>query len=147
MKLKRFFSFLLFAAVITAFTACDEDEDTSVPVDVTLNFTAPSDTITSFTWAEGNRLLSQTSTVGKNTSSTCSRKFLSSHFLRDFITSRSKEPSPALRAKSSGLVYAALKATTEEPLRRIDFDRFGAIDLHPEQLPYSQRDLCNGNSQ
>ena len=53
MKLKRFFSFLLFAAVITAFTACDEDEDTSVPVDVTLNFTAPSDTITSFTWAEG----------------------------------------------------------------------------------------------
>ena len=48
MKLKRFFSFLLFAAVITAFTACDEDEDTSVPVDVTLNFTAPSDTITSF---------------------------------------------------------------------------------------------------
>ena len=40
MKLKRFFSFLLFAAVITAFTACDEDEDTSVPVDVTLNFTA-----------------------------------------------------------------------------------------------------------
>ena len=31
MKLKRFFSFLLFAAVITAFTACDEDEDTSVP--------------------------------------------------------------------------------------------------------------------
>ena len=33
MKLKRFFSFLLFAAVITAFTACDEDEDTSVPVD------------------------------------------------------------------------------------------------------------------
>ena len=53
MKLKRFFSFLLFAAVITAFTACDEDEDTSIPVDVTLNFTAPSDTITSFTWAEG----------------------------------------------------------------------------------------------
>ena len=44
MKLKRFFSFLLFAAVITVFTACDEDEDTSVPVDVTLNFTAPSDT-------------------------------------------------------------------------------------------------------
>ena len=43
----------MFAAVITAFTACDEDEDTSVPVDVTLNFTAPSDTITSFTWAEG----------------------------------------------------------------------------------------------
>ena len=54
MKLKRFFSFLLFAAVITAFTACDEDEDTSIPVDVTLNFTAPSDTITSFTWAEGH---------------------------------------------------------------------------------------------
>ena len=60
MKLKRFFSFLLFATVITAFTACDEDEDTS-------------------------------STVGKNTSSTCP-KVPSSHFLRDFITSRSKEP-------------------------------------------------------
>lgn len=58
MKLKRFFSFLLFAAVITAFTACDEDEDTSVPVDVTLNFTAPSDTITSFTWAEGKATIS-----------------------------------------------------------------------------------------
>ena len=37
MKLKRFFSFLLFAAVITAFTACDEDEDTSC-----LLYTSPS---------------------------------------------------------------------------------------------------------
>ena len=107
MKLKRFFSFLLFAAVITAFTACDEDEDTSVPVDVTLNFTARTRSPRSH--GPKARLLSQTSTVGKNTSSTCP-KVPSSHFLRDFITSRSKEPSPALRAKSSAM-YAARKTT------------------------------------
>ena len=108
MKLKRFFSFLLLAAVITAFTACDEDEDTSVPVDVP-SILRLHRTRSPRSHGPKARLLSQTSTVGKNTSSTCP-KVPSSHFLRDFITSRSKEPSPALRAKSSAM-YAARKTT------------------------------------
>ena len=108
MKLKRFFSFLLFAAVITAFTACDEDEDTSVPVDVTLNFTAPSDTITSFTWAEGKATFTDLNR-GKEYELDLSQSSVIT-LSSDFITSRSKEPSPALRAKSSAM-YAARKTT------------------------------------
>ena len=51
MKLKDF-SFLLFAAVITAFTAATR-LNTSVPSDVTLNFTAPSVKSPRSTWSEG----------------------------------------------------------------------------------------------
>ena len=108
MKLKRFFSFLLFAAVITAFTACDEDEDTSVPVDVTLNFTAPSDTITSFTWAEGKATFTDLNR-GKEYELDLSQSSVIT-LSSGLITSRSKEPSPALRAKSFAM-YAARKTT------------------------------------
>lgn len=143
MKLKRFFSFLLFAAVITAFTACDEDEDTSIPVDVTLNFTAPSDTITSFTWAEGKATFTDLNR-GKEYELDLSQSSVIT--LSSGLYNITVE---GAIASTSG--RNPLQCTQHERQRTnlcpIDFDRFGAIDLHPEQLPYSQRDLCNGDSQ
>lgn len=144
MKLKRFFSFLLFAAVITAFTACDEDEDTSVPVDVTLNFTAPSDTITSFTWAEGKATFTDLNR-GKEYELDLSQSSVIT--LSSGLYNITVE---GAIASASGEILCNVCTQHERQrtnLCPIDFDRFGAIDLHSKQLPYSQRDLCNGHSQ